>query len=124
MATIPTFAGSPASNREGQPARPPIKLTRRGRLVLIWIPAMLLAAVLISLAGFVNAPAKAADSSADLHPTPAVTVTVQPGDTLWSIAAATVPGRDTRDVVADIAALNHLDGGGVRPGQQLFVPKD
>jgi hypothetical protein len=32
------------------------------------------------------------------------------------------PGRDPRDVIADIVQLNDLDGGRVMPGQQLFVP--
>lgn len=101
---------------------PALRLTRRGRLVIVGIPLVLLAALLLGLAGFFNAPAKAADSPADLQETPAVTVVVQPGESLWAIAAASAPGRDTRDVIAEIVQLNNLDGGRVLPGQQLFVP--
>jgi hypothetical protein len=101
---------------------PPLRLTRRGRIVLMGIPLVLLAALLLSLAGFFNSPAKAADSAADLAATPAVTVTVQPGESLWGIAAGVAPERDARDVVADIVQLNNLSAGGVFPGQQLFVP--
>jgi LysM domain len=101
---------------------PPLRLTRRGRIVLIGIPLVLLAALLLSLAGFFNAPAKASDSVADLAATPTVTVTVQPGESLWGIAASVAPERDPRDVVADIVQLNNLPAGAVFPGQQLFVP--
>jgi hypothetical protein len=111
---------------ERQPERPaplpPLRLTRRGRIVLIGIPLVLLAALLLSLAGFFNSPAKASDSAAELQTTSAVTVTVQPGQSLWGIAAAVVPDRDARDVVADIVQLNNLSAGAVFPGQQLFVP--
>ena len=111
---------------ERQPERPaplpPLRLTRRGRIVLIGIPLVLLAALLLSLAGFFNSPAKASDSDAELQTTSAVTVTVQPGQSLWGIAAAVAPDRDARDVVADIVQLNNLSAGAVFPGQQLFVP--
>ena len=99
-----------------------LRLTRRGRIVLIGIPLVLLAALLLSLAGFFNSPAKASDSAADLETTSAVTVTVQPGQSLWGIAATVAPERDARDVVADIVQLNNLSAGAVFPGQQLFVP--
>lgn len=101
---------------------PPLRLTRRGRVVLIGIPLVILAAVLLSLAGFLTSPAKAADSSADLSVTPTVTVTVQAGESLWAIAGAAAAERDPRDVIADIVQLNNLTAGGVVPGQQLFVP--
>ena len=115
------------SRPEGQrPERsaplPPLRLTRRGRIVLIGIPLVLLAALLLSLAGFFNSPAKASDSAADLEVTSAVSVTVQPGQSLWGIAATVAPERDARDVVADIVQLNNLSAGTVFPGQQLFVP--
>ena len=101
---------------------PPLRLTRRGRVVLIGIPLVLLAALLLLLAGFLNAPAKAADDAADLTLTPTVSVTVQSGESLWGIAAEVAPDRDARDVIADIVQLNNLSGGTVLPGQQLFVP--
>ena len=102
--------------------QPPLRLTRRGRIVLVGIPLILLSAVLITLAGFLNSPAKAAESATELSVTPTVSVTVQPGESLWGIAAAVDPGRDPRDVVADIVQLNNLDGGRVMPGQRIFVP--
>jgi LysM repeat protein len=111
-----------SSTRPHKDSLPPLRLTRRGRVVLIGIPLVLLAALLLSLAGFLNAPAKASDSAADLALTPTVSVTVQAGESLWAIAGAVAPARDPRDVIADIVQLNNLSGGTVVPGQQLFVP--
>ncbi|MEV7638098.1 LysM peptidoglycan-binding domain-containing protein [Pseudarthrobacter enclensis] len=110
------------SARHNQAALPPLRLTRRGKIVLIGIPLVLLAALLLSLGGFFNSPAKASESAADLAVTPAVTVTVQPGESLWGIAGAVAPDRDARDVVAEIVQLNNLPAGKILPGQQLYVP--
>ncbi|MET1021877.1 MAG: LysM peptidoglycan-binding domain-containing protein [Arthrobacter sp.] len=112
-------------NPARRPARPqeaPLRLTRRGRFVLIGVPLILLAALVLSLSGFLTAPAKAAESAAELSLTPTVTVTVQPGESLWAIAEAVVPERDPRDVVTDIMQLNNLEAGRVVPGQALFIP--
>lgn len=111
---------SRAASRPGKPPR--LRLTRRGRIVLIGLPLVLLAAVILSLAGLLNSPAKAADSTGGLSVTPAVSVTVQPGESLWAIAGKVDPDRDPRDVIADIVQLNDLQAGKVMPGQQLFVP--
>ncbi|WP_028266632.1 LysM peptidoglycan-binding domain-containing protein [Arthrobacter sp. MA-N2] len=102
------------------PAR--LRLTRRGRMVFFGVPAMLLAAVLLSLAGFLNSPAKAADSANQLQRTASTSVTVQTGQSLWGIAGTAAPSRDPRDVVAEIIQLNNLQDGRILPGQQLFVP--
>jgi hypothetical protein len=109
-----------AQRQAGRPA--PLRLTRRGKIVLIGFPLMLLAALLLSLAGFFNSPAKASESVEELTVTPTVTVTVQPGESLWAIAGSVAPERDPRDVVADIVQLNNLPAGAVLPGQQLYVP--
>ena len=50
------------------------------------------------------------------------TVTVRPGDTVWSIAAQRYPGADTRDKVGEIMAANGLHDALLRPGQKLRVP--
>lgn len=50
-------------------------------------------------------------------------LTVQPGQTVWSIAQARYPEDDTRARVADIVNLNHLTGAQeIYPGQDLAVP--
>lgn len=118
----PVWGPAEGSPRRRTEALPPLRLTRRGRIVFIGIPLVILAAFLLSLAGFLNAPAKAADSATDLSQTPTVPVTVQAGQSLWAIAGTVAPERDPRDVIADIVQLNNLSAGGVVPGQQLFVP--
>ena len=50
------------------------------------------------------------------------TVVVQPGDTLWSIAAARYPGDDVRVRVQDIEAANGLAGPVIEVGQSLKLP--
>ena len=113
----------PQPRAESRPGKPPrLRLTRRGRIVLIGLPLVLLAALILSLAGLLNSPAKAADTASGLTVTPAVSVTVQPGESLWAIAGKVDPDRDPRDVIADIVQLNDLQAGKVMPGQQLFVP--
>lgn len=104
------------------PRQAPLRLTRRGRFVFFGIPLILLAALVLSFSGFLNAPAKASESAAGLSLTPTVSVTVQSGESLWAIAGTVAPERDPRDVVADIVQLNNLDAARVVPGQTLFVP--
>ena len=54
---------------------------------------------------------------------PAYTVVVvQPGDTLWSIAARQYPGADPRERVQAIEALNGLEGPVIVPGESLELP--
>lgn len=121
---VRSFGGhAPAAPAAAPGARQaPLRLTRRGRFVFIGLPLILLAALILSFSGFLNAPAKAAESASELSLTPTVSVTVQPGDSLWAIAGAVAPERDPRDVVADIVQLNNLDAARVIPGQRLFVP--
>ena len=114
--------GAAAAVSGGRTKQPPLRLTRRGRFVFFGVPLILLAAFILSFSGFLNAPAKAADSADQLSVTPTVSVTVQPGESLWAIAGSVAPERDPRDVVADIVQLNNLDAARVMPGQRLFVP--
>ncbi|MFK0008809.1 LysM peptidoglycan-binding domain-containing protein [Paenarthrobacter sp. NPDC090520] len=114
VTTFHEFRNAPVPTR--------IRLTRRGRIVFFGIPAMLLVAALLTFAGFLNSPAKASDSPSQLQPPVAVSVTVQPGQSLWGIAGSAAPERDPRDVITEIIQLNDLRGGRITPGQQLFVP--
>ena len=50
-------------------------------------------------------------------------VTVHPGDTLWSIAAAHGPGGDVQELIDRITAINHLHGATLQPGQHLRIPQ-
>jgi LysM repeat protein len=52
------------------------------------------------------------------------TVTVQPGDTLWSIASSHAgPSADVQEIVDRISDANHLAGGTLQPGERLRIPE-
>jgi predicted Zn-dependent protease len=51
-------------------------------------------------------------------------VTVLPGDTLWSIAAAHTGGSsDVQETIDRISAVNHLHGAALQPGDHLRIPE-
>lgn len=91
---------------------PPLRLTRRGVVVLA-VAVAALAGALVWLAAL-SAPAATPAGSA----APA-SVTVQSGDTLWSIATRVAPNVDPRSEVATLQHLNHLAGVSLTPGQTL-----
>ena len=49
-------------------------------------------------------------------------VVVQPGDTLWGIAAARYPGDDVRVRVDEIERLNGLESPEIEVGETLRLP--
>ena len=55
-------------------------------------------------------------------PAPDTTVVVQPGDTLWSIAASHYPADDVRVRVDDIEQANRLQSPVIEVGQTLRLP--
>lgn len=76
-----------------------------------------LAVVVVALTGL--GMAVAAQGGTSLRYT---TLVVQPGDTLWAIAAARYPGDDVRQRVDDIEAANGLPGPQIEPGETLRLP--
>lgn len=108
------------------PGRPgPVRLTRRGRRVVAGLVlGVLIVAVTVlwmSVAGSVQASSHAsAPRSAYRGMTQVV---VQPGQTLWSIAATAEPSGNLWAVVQQIINVNALSGAGVQAGQLLWVPK-
>lgn len=114
-------ADSPSTSARSNEAPVRLRLTRRGRFLLIGLPLMLGATALLVLAGIFTAPVMAAGSSGT-EPVQATTVSVMQGDTVWDLAAEFAPARDRREVVAEIAEMNDLRGSVLVPGQQIFVP--
>ena len=97
----------------------PIRLTRRGRVVVrIAVTALVLLAV---VAGVLLIDRSAAAGS-QVHPIPVSYRVVLPGETLWQIAGEVAPGADRRDTVARIKELNALPSAGVMAGQRIAVP--
>jgi len=98
----------------------PIKLTRRGRLVLSTVSfGIMLAISAFSLFGIATSSAKATNETSNSETTQIV---VAPGETLWTIAARVNPEIDPRAVIEDIKALNVIEGSEVYAGQVLLVP--
>jgi len=52
----------------------------------------------------------------------AATMVVQPGDTLWTIAAERYPGDDTRARIDEIEHLNNLSSPVIVVGETLRLP--
>jgi nucleoid-associated protein YgaU len=52
----------------------------------------------------------------------AATVVVQPGDTLWTIAAERYPGDDPRARIDEIERLNNLSSPVIAVGETLRLP--
>lgn len=95
----------------GPPAPGVVRLTRRGVAVLT--AAVAVVGVVLVLLAWRSAPAAPTPRSI-----PAI-VTVQAGDTLWSIATQVAPDRDPRAEVADLQRLNQLGDVNVSVGQTL-----
>ena len=63
-------------------------------------------------------------ADAEGPPVPTVEYVVEPGDTLWAIAAkVAAPTEDLRRVVREIQRASGLESATIYPGQVLEVPK-
>lgn len=104
-----------------RPARPAyaggaVRLTRRGRLVVVGLTLMVLL-----LLGVVWG----SGSVATLHPgapVPTKIVVVEPGDTLYDIAADVAPDGQVGEMVEQLQQMNGLDDPMLQVGQHLRVP--
>ncbi len=103
---------------------PPLRLTRRGRVVVAALAVAVIAAIALAvgLAG-------AGGAQAANHGQPRAgyqgmhEIVVRPGQTLWSIASVAEPGSDPRDVVQQIMTANAMTGTTITAGQLLWVPR-
>ena len=94
-------------------------LTRRGRLVLVAV----IVAILFGVFSLGRSAAEAAPEPTAAQSAPAVQLaTVQPGESLWTLARRIAPDNDTREVVAQIRRLNDLSSPHLQAGQQLVLP--
>ena len=121
LPTVPTVRRAPARTAPRGatvgPAAAPLRLTARGRLVVVALSTALAVGAVVSGQSAVAETPRSAQE--------VVAHTVAPGETLWQIAGAVAePGEDVRDVVQALMSLNGLTGGGLQAGQQLLVPVD
>jgi hypothetical protein len=123
MATIavvpqadPGRAGSSGGGETGVLGLGGLRLTARGRRVLMALVALVLAvpALAWGAVAVADAPERAQEVRLE---------TVAPGETLWEYARTVAgPGEDLRDVVAALRELNGLGSAELRVGQVLVLP--
>jgi hypothetical protein len=96
---------------------PELRLTRRGRLAM-FLSTLLMLGVLGVILGSTTV---ATDEPG--APVPAAMVVVEPGQTLWDLAAKANPNGDIRTTVDDIMRLNSIESaGGLQAGDTIAVP--
>lgn len=120
-------AAAPRDTPAGRSGRPrdtpvaPLRLTRRGRVVVAMAAALLVTMVSLLLAGVAQATNNGPSPRAGRENL--VQVIVRPGQSLWSVAESADPDQDTRAVIQQIIDLNSLTGDTVFAGQRLWVPR-
>ena len=120
--TLGTVRTSPAARTAARPslvesASAPVRLTRRGKIVVV-----ALAIVAIAVLAIMWGPSSTASGEAG---TPQQTTSVQvlPGHTLWQIAADANPHGDIRKTVDEIIELNSLpNASALQMGSEIAVP--
>jgi len=107
---------------QGFSINPSVRLNRRGRLARSLV-VLSLAIVVASVAGGeAGANTSASDTNQVTASAAFITVTVAPGDTLWSLASQLAEGVNTHALVAEIVEINSLSSVDVSTGQQLRIP--
>ena len=122
IAASSTMAPSFTATSTAAPVvRTRLRITSRGRKVLavaVALPVILVLGLLAMFSGG-TATATGSASTADFD-----YLTVQAGQSLWSIAESIAPEADPRDVIAEIRSLNQLADSSVQPGQRIALPAD
>lgn len=107
----------PAPSSRAAVRRPTVRLTRRGRAVVVALALGLM--LLVGLA--LSATSAATDEAGPAGATEAIRV--GSGDTLWAIAAErATDGESVQGVIDEIRSLNGMDSGALDAGQLLLVP--
>ncbi len=107
----------------GREAGSSVHLTRRGRVVVALAALLGVLAGVLALVVVLAGPAAPSASASSTAVHPAVhTIVVQPGQTLWSIAARIAPKADPRETITMLREVNNLTGPSVYAGQRLIIP--
>lgn len=93
-----------------------VRLTRRGRIVVLLAFLATAFAVMIAFGGWATATL---DSGT---PDQVRIVEVQPGDTLYGLAGSLAEPGEVREMVHQIKQLNSLAGSDLQVGQKIAVP--
>jgi hypothetical protein len=95
-----------------------VQLNRRGRLAR----TVVVLSLAIVLGSVVSAKAGAGTEAAASKAYSFITVTVAPGDTVWSLANRVAAGGDVRSLVSEIISANSLASVDLTAGQKLRIP--
>jgi hypothetical protein len=117
ISTTPVLVGSAEPVRPRRAVGRQLRLTRRGRAVVVLGLLLLLVLGAFALGRVSSSAATGAARAGHQRFT-----VVQPGESLWSIARRSVPGADPRVTVQRIVDLNSLTGATVVPGQRVALP--
>lgn len=126
----PVLVGRGHRSRRPGTASPrrPIRLNRRGRIVVGAGAVVIVAALILTVGGLFGvlsgalweAPAEASATSTSLN---VDHVRVREGQTLWQIASSAAPHADPRETILQIEKLNDLPNSAVQAGQKLAIPR-
>ncbi len=115
----------------GDPSGASLRLTTRGRTLLLAMLALGLCSVLIGAASSALTAAEPLAAPVAVTDPPGVGLAVQgrafghtvvAGDTLWDLAIALDPGSDPRPLVDRIQQINGMSGSELRIGSVLWLP--
>ena len=116
--TLSTYGSESIVNQALSTVPSGIRLNRRGRLARTFVVLSLA----IVLGSVVSAKAGAGTEAAPQAAGSFITVTVAPGDTVWSLATRLADGGDVRSLVSEIISVNSLASVDVATGQKLRIP--
>ena len=115
-AIVGTATPTRTTARAARSPRSSVRLTRRGRAVVV-----MAALALVLLAGFFLGSVAVGTDEAGQAPATEI-VMVEPGQSLWSIASELTTEGDVRSTMREIERLNALDTVALSAGQKLRVP--
>lgn len=116
-ATGPAYAPTGAPTLADRLGLAGLRLTRRGRVVLVLL-AMLLVAPMVTWGATAVASSPGEPTEVRVH-------AVQPGESLWGFAQEVArPGEDVRQAVGRLQELNQMSTGALRVGELLLLPKE
>ena len=113
----PEARGVRTAARPRPASRAAVRLTRRGRLVLVLAFLGLAVALTIPMSGWATATLSGGS------PEPVRVIEVAPGETLYGIAGDLAEPGEIREMVHRIQELNSLPGAQISEGQKLAVPR-
>ena len=116
--TLSTYGSQSSVNQGFQTNPSTVTLNRRGRLARTFVVLSLA----IVLGSVVSAKAGAGTTSAPVAAGSFITVTVAPGETVWSLANRLSSGSDVRSLVSEIISVNSLASVDLSAGQKLRIP--